>query len=193
MTASSHNPLRIICFSGKRKSGKDYVTELLHQRVPGSVVMRLSAPIKQHWAESLNLDLKELLSDGRFKEDHRAQMIAWGEKERAKDPSIFCQSAIQMSNGPDYPFWIVADTRRRTDLRFFRDNYPGRVTTVRIVASDLIRMQRGFFFTPGVDDAESECDLDSVTDWDYVITNEGSGEDGNCSLDADLERLTNSC
>lgn len=68
-------------------------------RIPGSVIIRLSAPIKQHWADSLNLDLKELLSDGAYKEGYRAEMIAWGEKERAKDPGVFCRSAIQMSRG----------------------------------------------------------------------------------------------
>ena len=118
---AASNPQRIICFSGKRKSGKDYVTELLHRkytascifmvflddresifpRLCDSVVIRLSAPIKQHWADSLSLDLKELLGDGLYKEEHRAEMIAWGEMERARDPGVFCRSAIEMSNGKD--------------------------------------------------------------------------------------------
>ena len=81
--------------------------------------------------------------------------------------------------------------RRKTDLQFFQDNYPGKVTTVRIVASDSVRAERGFVFTAGVDDAESECGLDDVADWDYVIRNDG-GDDGS-ALEADLRSLTNSC
>lgn len=62
-------------------------------------MIRLSVPIKQHWAESMNLDLGELLSDGEYKEQYRAEMIVWGEAKRREDPGFFCRSAIQMAKG----------------------------------------------------------------------------------------------
>lgn len=62
-------------------------------------MIRLSAPIKQHWAEAMQLDFPQLMSDNAYKESHRAQMIVWGEQERMKDPGIFCRSAISMANG----------------------------------------------------------------------------------------------
>jgi phosphomevalonate kinase len=31
-----------------------------------------------------------------------------------------------------------------------------------------------FFLTSGIDDAETECDLDGLTDWDWSIVNNGS-------------------
>lgn len=34
-------------------------------------------------------------------------------------------------------------------------------------------VQRGFSFTSGIDDAESECGLDAVEDWDLTIKNNG--------------------
>lgn len=80
--------------------------------------------------------------------------------------------------------------RRETDLQFFRDNYPDRVIrTVRIVASESARSERGFVYTAGVDDAESECGLDHIPDWDYVIRNDG-GAPGCSALETDLSRMT---
>lgn len=83
----------------------------------------------------------------------------------------------------------MADLRRITDLKFFHDNYSGLVTSVRISASQETRVQRGFIPTPGIDDAESECGLDCVTDWDVVINNNGVSS----QLQCDIELLTKIC
>ena len=40
---------------------------------------------------------------------------------------------------------------------------------VRILASEAARASRGFAFSAGVDDAESECGLDDVKDWGSVL------------------------
>nr|CAG4636595.1 EOG090X0FYC [Eubosmina coregoni] len=163
----------VICFSGKRKTGKDFVAELLHKRLsPRSVIIRISAPIKHHFAKTKNLDVDELLSDGLYKENFRAEMIVWGEQQRIRDPSIFCKSAIEMFNGHLFPIWIVPDLRRTTDLKFFRENYT-KLFAVRIDADLEARLPRGFSFTSGIDDAESECGLDAVEDWDLTIKNNG--------------------
>ena len=45
---------------------------------------------------------------------------------------------------------------------------------------------RGWVFTPSVDDAESECGLDNVTDWDVVVEN-----DGDETLEKVLEPILN--
>nr|CAG4643566.1 EOG090X0FYC [Ilyocryptus agilis] len=185
----SNNPKKVFCLSGKRKTGKDYIAEILHKRIPGSAVIRLSAPIKEHWAKSMNLDLKELLGDSNYKEHYRAQMITWGEEKRREDPSFFCLSAIEMTRGNEHPVWIVADMRRLSDLQFFQDNYPGRVTSVRIRAADQVRAQRGFQFVSGIDDAESECGLDLVTDWDLIVQNDGDAT----QLEDALRRLIDLC
>ena len=41
---------------------------------------------------------------------------------------------------------------------------------IRIWASEEVRVQRGFSFQGGVDDAESECGLDHET-FDFVLEN----------------------
>ena len=67
--------------------------------LPESVIIRISAPIKQFWSESQKLDLEQLMSDDVYKEKYRAEMIAWGEEKRAQDSGFFCTSAIKMFNG----------------------------------------------------------------------------------------------
>jgi len=75
-------------------------TDFLFSRLsPNSVIIRISAPIKHHFAKMKNLDVDELLSDGIYKENYRAEMILWGEQQRLKDPTLFCKSSIEMFNG----------------------------------------------------------------------------------------------
>uniref|UniRef100_A0A672MEM5 Phosphomevalonate kinase n=1 Tax=Sinocyclocheilus grahami TaxID=75366 RepID=A0A672MEM5_SINGR len=46
-------PRIILLFSGKRKSGKDYVTDLIQKRLTAEIccILRLSAPLKQQYAK----------------------------------------------------------------------------------------------------------------------------------------------
>lgn len=60
------------------------------------VIIRLSGPIKKHWAQTKSLQLDELLSDGEMKEQHRKAMIEWSENVRSNDHSYFCRMAIDM-------------------------------------------------------------------------------------------------
>nr|CAG4644385.1 EOG090X0FYC [Lepidurus arcticus] len=174
MSSAVHNPQLIILISGKRKSGKDYVTDNLVKRIGSckTAVIRLSAPIKSHWAQSKNLDLDKLLEASAYKEQYRLEMIQWGEDMRKKDPGYFCRAAVAMSKAEDKPIWIVSDVRRKTDLKFFHDQYGKVVKTVRIEASESARQSRGWVFTSGIDDAESECNLDDIQSWDLVVHND---------------------
>ncbi|XP_038958269.1 phosphomevalonate kinase isoform X1 [Rattus norvegicus] len=127
------SPRLVLLFSGKRKSGKDFVTERLQSRLGGNIcaVLRLSGPLKEQYAR------------------------------------------------------LVSDTRRMSDIQWFQEAYGALTQTVRVVASEQSRQQRGWVFTRGVDDAESECGLDSFGDFDWVIENHG---DEQC-LEDQLENL----
>ncbi|XP_042871968.1 phosphomevalonate kinase-like [Penaeus japonicus] len=173
----AQNPKLILLFSGKRKSGKDYITDLLQERL-GDVAktIRLSGPIKQQFAANNGLDYSSLLSASEYKEKYRLQMIEWSEAKRAQDSGFFIRAAIEMYEGGKYPLWIVSDMRRRSDLAWFKEQYGARVHTVRITASPEVRGQRGWTFTAGVDDAESECDLDGLTEWDSEVDNSGDSQ-----------------
>ncbi|XP_044064162.1 phosphomevalonate kinase [Siniperca chuatsi] len=164
-------PKLVLVFSGKRKSGKDYVTDLIHNRLGSDVccVLRLSGPLKQQYAQEHGLDLDQLLGPGLYKEQYRADMIRWGETRRRQDPGFFCRLATR---GAWQPVWVVSDARRPSDLQWFSSEFPRQTRSVRVQSSEKTRKQRGWSFTAGVDDAESECGLDSGVEFDWLITNE---------------------
>ncbi|XP_012548758.1 phosphomevalonate kinase isoform X1 [Bombyx mandarina] len=178
------SPKIILLFSGKRKSGKDFLTDhLRHILADKCEIIKISQPIKTHWAKEKNLNLNELLSEGEYKEQYRLEMIKWSEEMRNKDYGCFCKAACE--NAAIKPVWIVSDIRRKTDIRWFKETYGDIIRTVRITADDRTRKERGFQFQVGVDDATSECDLDDYNDWDVVVNN-GEGRD---SLEEQLDSI----
>nr|XP_027776715.1 phosphomevalonate kinase isoform X2 [Marmota flaviventris] len=165
-------PRLVLLFSGKRKSGKDFVTEALQSRLGADIcaILRLSGPLKEQYAQEHGLDFQRLLDASTYKEAYRRDMIRWGEEKRRADPGFFCRKIVE---GVSQPIWLVSDTRRVSDIQWFREAYGAVMQTVRVFASEQSRQQRGWVFTPGVDDAESECDLDDFGDFDWVIENHG--------------------
>lgn len=165
-------PRLVLLFSGKRKSGKDFVTEALQSRLGEDVcaVLRLSGPLKEQYAQEHGLNFQRLLDASAYKEAYRRDMILWGEAQRQADPGFFCRKVVE---GVCQPVWLVSDTRRLSDIQWFREAYGAVTQTVRVVASEQSRQQRGWVFTPGVDDGESECGLDNFGDFDWVIENDG--------------------
>ena len=84
---------------------------------------------------------------------------------RNRDPGYFCRQAEEMYNVGNFDVWIVSDCRRKTDFAYFESNYPGKTRRVQVFASEETREKRGYVFTAGIDDAETECGLDdSETD-----------------------------
>nr|XP_015224331.1 PREDICTED: phosphomevalonate kinase [Lepisosteus oculatus] len=88
------------------------------------------------------------------------------EQENRPDRSLRCLSDLQ----------IVSDTRRRSDLQWFWSRYPDRCRTVRVEAAEQTRRERGWQFTAGVDDAESECGLDGGVAFDWTIHNDSGAQ-----------------
>jgi phosphomevalonate kinase len=80
------SPTVIYLFSGKRKSGKDFLTERLHDLCSenniDAIILRLSGPLKKCYADDHNLDYEELLGTSEYKEKHRLKMIEWSEEIR---------------------------------------------------------------------------------------------------------------
>ncbi|KAJ6656917.1 hypothetical protein lerEdw1_002918 [Lerista edwardsae] len=159
-------PKLILLFSGKRKSGKDFVAEEIQSRLGPDIctILRLSGPLKKQYAKEHGLDFQRLLDSSAYKEMYREDMIRWGEERRRNDPGFFCRIVVE---GAVQPIWVVSDTRRLSDVEWFQDVY-----------GDVVKVLR-------VDDAESECGLDHGVAFDWVITNDGD----QLSLDAQLEKL----
>ncbi|XP_078064102.1 phosphomevalonate kinase, partial [Mustelus asterias] len=90
-------PASLLLFSGKRKSGKDFITDSIQGRLgdENCTILRLSAPIKEQYAKEHGLELQELLGASGYKEQFRKDMIRWGEEQRARDPGCFCRLIIK--------------------------------------------------------------------------------------------------
>ena len=97
-------------------------------------------------------------------------MVAWSEDKRKQDPGYFCRKAIQPGRDSRKRIWIISDIRRHTDLAFFEmfNNLK-----VRVNARDDIRVKRGWTFVKGIDDCETETNLDDYECWDFIIENNG--------------------
>ena len=119
------------------------------------------------WQEN-GLNFQELLSDGPYKEKYRASMITWGEEKRKADPGYFARLVLAATTTP---ILIISDARRVSDLEFFVQQ-SWECLTVRVEVSLEERVERGWKYTPKVDDAESECGLDGRA-WDIVVLNGG--------------------
>ncbi|XP_003391475.1 PREDICTED: phosphomevalonate kinase-like [Amphimedon queenslandica] len=183
-------PKVVLLFTGKRKSGKDYVVSKLKEMLKPEdcSIIRLSAPLKKQYSIEHNLDYDRLLDSSPYKEAHRLQMIQWGERKRESDPGYFCRLATEEE---DKPVWLVSDCRRLSDVEYFKSHcstgpaHPSCVL-VRVSASDEVRRSRGWGWVGGVDDGPSECALDEVS-CDYHVINNGIDE----QLDMKLKELKN--
>ncbi|KAH8334049.1 hypothetical protein KR059_006183 [Drosophila kikkawai] len=167
--------LKIVLISGKRKCGKDYLSERLQKRLDGrSRIVRISEPIKSEWARKHNLNLSELLTDGPYKEKFRRDMIEWSDEVRAKDYGYFCRLA--MKDALDHqaiPYVLVSDVRRKNDIKWFCETFSkDKVLTIRLTSRPETRSARGWTFSAGIDDVSSECDLDDFDGFDFIIPND---------------------
>lgn len=161
---SKLEPNLVLILSGKRKSGKDFVSqkivEYLKEKSESICVtlVTISAPLKQAYAEENNLDFEKLLDSSEYKEIYRKQMIEWSDTKRAQDPGYFCRKAVENeiknletnSNlNKKFLIFLITDARRKTDLQYFNSTYPSLIKTVRVYASEEVRKQRNWVFTPG--------------------------------------------
>ncbi|XP_049490868.1 phosphomevalonate kinase isoform X1 [Panthera uncia] len=161
MAPQAGAPRLVLLLSGKRKSGKDFVAEALRSRLGADVcaVLRLSGPLKEQYAREHGLDFERLLDASTYKEAYRRDMIRWGEEKRQADPGFFCRKVVE---GISQPVWLVSDTRRVSDIQWFREAYGALTRTVRVVAPEQSRRQRGWVFTPGLDHLPASRDLPFV-------------------------------
>ena len=182
-------PKTIFLLSGKRKSGKDFVAQILLDAIGREKchLVHVSAPLKKQYAKENGLDFEKLMSSGKYKEIHRKKMILWGEEVRNKDPGYFCSEATSNLTN-DY--WIVVDARRPSDVDYFTEAFQNKVKLIRIQAPSCVRESRGWVFTKGVDDAASECALDYLDNQKDVFY---INNDGKTSLEPKIELILDKC
>lgn len=184
-----------IVFSGKRKSGKDYIVsrfvDMLKLDNLIYSIACISKPIKSYFANDRNLDFELLISSDIYKESYRKQMVDWMEHEIQihQDPYLFVRQVVDQSLAQYLPdVMILSDARRLTDLEFCLNRFgSSNCILARVEAEIDVRIERGWVFTDGIDNYQTECGLDDYTDWDFILTNNGIRTD--CDVEFNLKNI----
>ena len=154
---------KIIVFSGKQFSGKDTAAKILLDEFKTFKRIGIADAIKMMYSKQKGISVEEIEKN---KPLYRQDLIDLGNWGRAQSPDYWLNSIINYDGNT-----IVTDIRMKHELDVFRSN---GAFTVRVEASEEARSKRGKLVS-GNDDTETQ--LDSVTDWDYVLDNSGSYED----------------
>jgi phosphomevalonate kinase len=158
-----NNKKKLIVFSGKQFSGKDTVAKILLERLTSFKRIGIGDAIKMMYSKKTGLTLEEIEQN---KSVYRQDLIDLGDWGRAQDPDYWLNSIIAYEGDT-----IVTDIRVEHELKLFRSH---GAFAVRVEASEEVRAKRGVLASKN--DA-TETGLDNVTNWDYVIYNEGSYEE----------------
>lgn len=154
---------KIIVFSGKQFSGKDTVAKILLERFPSFKRIGIADAIKMRYSKEKGLTLEEIEKN---KSIYRQDLINLGDWGRAQSPDFWLNSIIAYEGNT-----IVTDLRVEHELNLFRSH---GAFAIRVEASEEARSKRGVLASKN--DA-TETGLDNITNWDYVIENEGSYEE----------------
>ena len=154
---------KIIVFSGKQFSGKDTVAKILLERFPSFKRIGIADAIKMQYGKEKGLTLEEIEKN---KSIYRQDLIDLGDWGRAQSPDYWLNSIIAYEGNT-----IVTDLRVEHELNLFRSH---GAFAIRVEASEEARSKRGILAS---ENDATETGLDKVTDWDYIIQNEGSYEE----------------
>lgn len=161
--------MRIITLSGKQFCGKDTVAKVLLDRLPSFCRIGLADAIKIKYSEKTGLSVEEIEKN---KSMYRPDLIALGNEGRAIDPDYWLNTILEKNIDV-----IVPDVRMPHEIEKFKEN---KAFCIRVEASAEARSLRGKL---SKEDDYTETALDNFTNWDYVITNEGSYEDLQAKID----------
>ncbi|MDD3593540.1 MAG: hypothetical protein PHX18_02825 [Candidatus Gastranaerophilales bacterium] len=154
---------KIIVLSGKQFSGKDTVAKFLLEFLPDFIRIGLGDAIKLEYGKQKNLTLEEIENN---KSRYRADLIGLGDWGRAQDPDYWLKKIIEQEKNV-----IVPDMRVPHEMQVFKEN--GAIS-VRVESPQSQRARRGFLVK---EDDPTETLLDEVTDWDFMVANDGTLED----------------
>ena len=161
---------RIIAISGKQYSGKDMLADLILARLPEFQKIPLALAIKVAYAKQHHLTLEELEAN---KAQHRPGLIALGNWGRAQDPDYWLKQVLTQPGKI-----LISDMRLKREYDLLKQQ---GAFLIRLEADRAIRATRGHIVSEG-DPTENE--LDAVTDWDFILTNNQSVTDLKAKLDA---------
>ncbi len=147
----------IIVISGKQRSGKDTVCEMLLNKLTNFKRIGIGDAIKMEYSEITGIPYEEVVKN---KEKYRQGLIDLATKRRAEDENYWLKKITGMKDN-----LIIPDMRVKREYDHFVSE---KAYTVRINASQKARAERGVLV--GEEDY-TETELDKVKKWDYMLTN----------------------
>lgn len=172
-TGNSFINAELIGISGKQYSGKDVLAQLIQDRLPEFKKIPLALAIKQEYAHRHHLTLEEIETK---KAHYRPDLIALGDWGRQQDPDYWLKQVLAQPGKK-----IISDVRLKREYDLLREQ---GAFLIRLNADRAVRAQRGTIVS---EDDPTERELDSITGWDAVLTNNGSLQELTNQLDHLLE------
>lgn len=154
---------KIIIFSGKQFSGKDTAAKILLEELKDFRRIGIADAIKSEYSKKTGLGIEEIEKN---KSLYRQDLINLGNWGRSIDPDYWLNSIISHPGNV-----VVTDVRVKHELDLFKSK---GAFTVRVEANEEERAKRGKL-TSSNDNTETE--LDSIKDWDYILYNNSTYEE----------------
>eukprot|EP01098_Paradermamoeba_levis_P016144 TRINITY_DN8536_c0_g1_i1.p1 TRINITY_DN8536_c0_g1~~TRINITY_DN8536_c0_g1_i1.p1 ORF type:complete len:206 (-),score=45.66 TRINITY_DN8536_c0_g1_i1:138-755(-) len=180
----------IVLVSGKRFSGKDFISSLLASRLQlkgiSSTVTHLADGLKKVFAAHANLDLHRLLTDREFKESHREEMTNFYLQTQKENKHRWCTQLWEDFQQSSSTAFIISDLRHQFEVDFFKqkekeqgenpEGFPFTLLLVRIDSKESTREKRGWQKT-ATDLDTTEIDLDQFSGWSLKYDNDESNKE----------------
>lgn len=154
---------RVLLVCGKRLSGKDwFIGQLV--RLLGAVHFSPTTEFKRDVCREHGLDYGRMVDDRAYKERYRHLLVSEFRKSNERAPREYDERVVQLILADNGPRLVLVDVRLRAQVEFYRRALLDHVACrlVRVFASESVRVRRGFEFTAGVDDEQTETDLDDA-------------------------------
>ncbi|MEI7475554.1 MAG: hypothetical protein WCK67_12335 [bacterium] len=154
---------KIVAISGKQFSGKDTVADIFAAELEGFVKAPLAKAIKQKFSEEkgLAVDIIEM-----NKPVYRVDLIELGNRMRKIDSDYWIKLVLEAGDN-----LIVSDMRVKNEYESFTKR---KAIKIRVNSPREERAKRGLIVS---EFDTTEVDLDDITEWDYVINNDGTHEE----------------
>lgn len=200
----------ILLVTGESCAGKDHCAEVwrsafssdTHKDLRAQTVS-ISDDIKQEYAAATGVDLKRLLADRTFKEQHRPALSKFFQEKLQRRPRLLEEQIIRVLNhGEGLDVLLITGMREEAPVASYSHLAPGsRVLEVRIEASRKTRQyRRGHHVGNGNDGRYSEDSKDINDCPCLVFNNDTHGNEAAMEfcenhllpyLHGDLQRLAN--
>lgn len=206
LTKPSRRPNVIFLVTGGSCAGKDYCADIWCSKFSasshksnGAQTLSISDEIKQEYAAATGADLKRLLWDRAYKEQHRPTLSEFFQSKVLRRPQVLEEQFLQLlDKSADVDVLFITGMREKAPVASYAHLVPdSRLLEVRVEASERTRRVRGAGGDSGKD---SKNDKDSNERPGLTFNNNTAGSEAaerffenqlNPLLHEDLQRLAN--